>query len=109
MQRSGMYSPESCVAVRQARGGRQPGERTPAADPSCPEVPTIEVGVSLPATRVIKVLEQLSEMVGLPATIRCDNGTELTSLAFIEWCENRNIKIAFINPGKPDQDAFIER
>jgi putative transposase len=68
-----------------------------------------EVGVSLPATRVIKVLEQLSEMVGLPTTIRCDNGTELTSLAFTEWCEKRHIKIAFIDPGKPDQNAFIER
>jgi putative transposase len=41
--------------------------------------------------------------------IRMDNGTELTSHAFTEWCERHQIAMHFIQPGKPDQNAFIER
>jgi putative transposase len=38
-----------------------------------------------------------------------DNGSELTSTAFREWAERQQIKLWFIQPGKPDQNAFIER
>jgi putative transposase len=69
----------------------------------------IEIDTSLPAARVVRVLEQLGEIHGLPSVIRCDNGSELTSLVFTSWCEKRGIKIAFIAPGKPNQNAFIER
>lgn len=37
-----------------------------------------------------------------------DNGPELTSVAFTEWCTSRGIEAGFIQPGKPDQNAFIE-
>jgi putative transposase len=36
-------------------------------------------------------------------------GRELTSSAFTEWCERHGIELRFIQPGKPDQNAFIER
>jgi transposase InsO family protein len=58
---------------------------------------------------VIRVLEQLIEMHGKPRALRVDNGTEFTSIAFTEWCEERKIELYFIEPGKPDQNAFIER
>jgi putative transposase len=69
----------------------------------------IDVAVSIPASRVIRFVEQLIEIHGKPCAIRCDNGTELTSQAFTEWCASKAIEIRFIQPGKPDQNAFIER
>jgi putative transposase len=58
---------------------------------------------------VIRVLEQLIEMHGKPQALCVDNGAELTASAFTEWCERQQIQIWFIQPGKPDQNAFIER
>jgi putative transposase len=69
----------------------------------------IEVATSIPARRVVRVMEQLIELYGKPNAIRLDNGSELTSSAFTEWCELRGIELRFIQPGKPDQNAFIER
>ena len=69
----------------------------------------IEVDTSLPAARVVRVLEQLGEVYGLPETLRLDNGPELRSTALTEWCEDRGIELRYIQPGKPSQNAFIER
>lgn len=69
----------------------------------------IDIATSIPAARVIRFLEQLIEIYGKPAAIRCDNGPELTSYAFNEWCKTQDIALRFIQPGKPDQNAFIER
>lgn len=69
----------------------------------------IEIATSIPALRVIRFLEQLIEIHGKPAAIRCDNGPELRSYAFTEWCNTKDINLMFIQPGKPDQNAFIER
>jgi putative transposase len=69
----------------------------------------IDVATSIPATRVIRFVEQLIEVHGKPAAIRCDNGPELTSQAFMDWTQGRGIELRFIQPGKPDQNAFIER
>ena len=69
----------------------------------------IEIAHSIPSLRVIRVMEQLIEMHGKPGALRVDNGPELTAIAFTEWCANRGIEIRFIQPGKPDQNAFIER
>lgn len=70
---------------------------------------TIEVGTMIPALRVIAVLEELIALHGAPRSIRCDNGPELTSLALTAWCERRGIALRYIQPGKPSQNAFIER
>lgn len=69
----------------------------------------IEVAYSIPSLRVIRVLQQLIEMYGKPRALRLDNGPELTSVAFTEWCAAHDIEVRFIQPGKPDQNAFIER
>jgi len=69
----------------------------------------IEVDTSLPAQRVVRVLEQLKEERGLPHQIRVDNGPELISATLTDWCEDHNIELAYIKPGKPQQNGFVER
>jgi putative transposase len=69
----------------------------------------IEIDTSLPAARVIRVMDQLAEVRGLPAALRLDNGPELRSQAFTEWCATHGIALRFIPPGTPSQNAFVER
>jgi putative transposase len=63
---------------------------------------------SIPAVRVIEVLERLRVERGLPEVIVTDNGSEFTSRAFDSWAYARGVKIDFIQPGKPTQNCFIE-
>jgi putative transposase len=72
------------------------------------ECPVIEVDTSLPAMRVIEVLEQLRISRGLPQQIVVDNGPEFRSRALDQWAYARNVELVFIEPGKPVQNAFIE-
>lgn len=46
---------------------------------------------------------------GLPLAIRCDNGPEILSQAFVNWCQDNEVEIRYIQPGKPNQNAFVER
>ena len=69
----------------------------------------IDVAVSIPATRVSTFLTQMIDLHGRPSAIRCDNGPELTSQTFTDWCKEQDIELRFIQPGKPDQNAYIER
>ena len=69
----------------------------------------IEVDFSIPALRVIRVLNMLASWRGLPRQIRMDNGPELISKALAEWAEAHKVELAFIEPGKPAQNAYIER
>jgi putative transposase len=73
------------------------------------EALAIEVGVSIPAARVIRVLEQLLALYGRPARLRIDNGPEFLAQEFVDWCAAQQIALHYIQPGKPDQNAFIER
>lgn len=69
----------------------------------------VEVDTSLPSLRVIRVLDRLLAMRGKPANIRCDNGPEFISHKLEQWCTERRITLQFIQPGKPMQNAYIER
>jgi putative transposase len=69
----------------------------------------IEVDTSLPAERVIRVLEMLISWRGRPTQIRTDNGPELIASRLEKWAEERQITLAHIQPGKPAQNAYIER
>ena len=73
------------------------------------EVLAIETDTSLPALRVIRVLERLRETRGLPGMIRVDNGPEFISDKLDTWCKDHKIQLVFIQPGKPMQNGFIER
>ena len=69
----------------------------------------MEADFSLPSLRVIRILENILEWRSVPAVIRCDNGPEFTSQAFTTWARRKNIKIEYIQPGKPQQNAYVER
>ncbi|MDB5203274.1 MAG: Mobile element protein, partial [Ferruginibacter sp.] len=69
----------------------------------------IEVDTSLPSLRVIRTLDRLASQRGKPANIRCDNGPEFISHKLEEWCNGKEITLQFIQPGRPMQNAYIER
>lgn len=69
----------------------------------------IDADFSLPALRVIRSLEQLIEWRGKPSCIRCDNGPEYISAHLATWAEKQGIKLLHIQPGKPQQNAYVER
>ena len=69
----------------------------------------IEVDFSLPASRVTRTLERIIEWRGKPTAIRCDNGPEYLSAQLIAWTEQQQIKLQYIQPGKPQQNAYVER
>lgn len=73
------------------------------------EALTIEVDFSLPAGRVIRSLNQLIEYRGKPNQIRCDNGPEYISNELKDWATKQGIVIAYIEPGNPQQNAYVER
>ena len=68
----------------------------------------IEVDHSLPGGRVVRALEQLVELHGGPEVIRIDNGSEFTSHVVDAWAYEHCIKLDFIRPGKPTENAHIE-
>lgn len=72
------------------------------------ECPAIEVDFSLSGERVARVLDRLAQSRGLPATIVCDNGPEFAGHVLDQWAHGRGVALAFIEPGKPVQNAFAE-
>jgi len=69
----------------------------------------IEVDFSLPAERVIRSLDRIIEWRGKPSTIRVDNGPEYISTKLLEWAEKQGVTLQHIQPGQPQQNAYIER
>ena len=59
--------------------------------------------------RVIRILEQIADWRGLPRRLRTDNGPEFISNTFAAWAKHHQIELAFIQPGKLAQNAYIER
>lgn len=68
----------------------------------------LEVDTSLPGTRVVKVLERLGEMRGLPRSITVDHGPEFEGQALDAWAYKRAVRLDFIRPGKPVDNCYIE-
>jgi putative transposase len=69
----------------------------------------IEVDFSLPAERVIRSLDRIIEWRGKPGSIRVDNGPEYIGGKLLAWAEKHKISICHIQPGQPQQNAYIER
>lgn len=69
----------------------------------------IEVDFSLPAERVVRALNRIIEWRGAPKAIRVDNGPEYISGTLVEWAEKQGIGLNYIQPGKPQQNAYVER
>jgi len=63
---------------------------------------------SLSGLRVTRELSELIKYRGRPDTIVSDNGTELTSMAVLKWCQETGVEWHYIQPGKPMQNAFVE-
>ena len=66
------------------------------------------VDVSISGARVARYLDQVHELRGLPRTLVIDNGPEFTSKALFFWSRRTGVKLHFIQPGKPTQNAFVE-
>jgi putative transposase len=72
------------------------------------ECPALEVDTSLGGLRVRRVLDRVVRERGLPEAIVVDNGPEFRSRAFTAWSEERGVRLEFIQPGKPVQNAYVE-
>jgi putative transposase len=72
------------------------------------ECPSIEVDTSLGGRRVVSVLDRLTEARGLPEIITVDNGPEFIGKALDEWAYRKGVKLNFIRPGKPIENAYAE-
>jgi putative transposase len=72
------------------------------------ECPAIEVDTSLGGLRVRRVLDRIARERGLPEAIVVDNGPEFRGRALAAWSEERGVRLEFIQPGKPVQNAYIE-
>ena len=68
----------------------------------------LEVDTSLSGERVVRVLEQLQDTRGLPQVIQTDNGPEFTGHTLDAWAYKHRVRLFFIEPGKPVQNAHIE-
>lgn len=69
----------------------------------------IEVDTNLPAARVIRVLDRIAAWRGYPAGHRMDNGPEFVSAAMVDWADEHDVDLDFIQPGKPTQNSYIDR
>jgi putative transposase len=73
------------------------------------EALAIEIDTSLRSQRLVRLFERLKETRGLPDMLRVDNGPELLGQVFVDWMRNHGVLIQYIQPGKPNQNAYIER
>jgi putative transposase len=69
----------------------------------------IEVDHSLPSERVTRVLDQIAEERGYPRKLRSDNGPEFVAQTMSAWAEKNEVELVPIEPGKPTQNAYVER
>jgi putative transposase len=72
------------------------------------ECPALEVDTSLGGMRVRRVLDRLAAERGLPEVMVADNGPEFRGRALAAWSEEHRVRLHFIEPGKPVQNAYVE-
>jgi putative transposase len=77
-------------------------------DDCCRENLCLVADTSISGARVARELDALVRVYGKPACIVSDNGTEFTSRAILKWAEQNDVVWHYIDPGKPQQNAFIE-
>lgn len=68
----------------------------------------LDVNFSMSGHFIARVLDRIAEERGLPERIVCDNGPEFSGHALDRWAHERGVKLAFIRPGKPVENAFVE-
>ena len=68
-----------------------------------------EINFTIPAVTLTRYLDQLIEWRGKPQFIRSDNGPEFISQHYQQWAQRKGITLIDIQPGKPQQNAYIER
>ena len=73
------------------------------------EALAIEIDTSITGKRLIRVFERLRDNRELPDVLRVDNGPEFLSGDFVTWAESNGMMIHYIQPGEPNQNAYIER
>ena len=94
--------------VRDTLADGRPFRLWTVVDDATRECPFLLVARSLSAPRVVEALEFLRLVRGVPDAIVCDNGPEFVSLALDQWASRRGVQLAFIQPGRPMQNGFIE-
>ena len=77
-------------------------------DDCCRENLCLAADTSISGERVARELDALVRIYGKPACIVSDNGTEFTSRAILRWADRNGVDWHYIDPGKPQQNAFIE-
>jgi putative transposase len=98
----------SMDVVRDALGDGRAFRALTLVDDCTRECPAIEVDFSLPGERVARVLDRVAASRGYPKAIVCDNGPEFRGEALDQWAHQHRVQLAFIEPGKPVQNAYIE-
>ena len=94
--------------VRDAFGDGRAFRALTLVDDCTRECPAIEVNVSLPGERAARVLDRAAATRGYPKAIVCDNGPEFRGEALDQWAHQHRVQLAFIEAGKPVQNAYIE-
>jgi putative transposase len=69
----------------------------------------IEVDTSITSARLVRIFEQVKRDHGLPQVIRSDNSPEFLGERFVQWLKANGVALRYIQPGKPTQNAYIER
>ena len=73
------------------------------------EILHIEIDTSITSQRLVRIFEKLHEQHGLPQVLRTDNGPEFLGEIFTSWAKEAGMAIQYIQPGKPNQNAYVER
>ncbi len=77
-------------------------------DDATHEAVAIEVERAISGQGVARVLDRLAVQRGLPQVIRTDNGKEFCGKAMVAWAHEKGIALRLIEPGKPNQNAYVE-